>query len=94
MYIILDFFSSVVRKFTLLDVYCSLLLWSLLCYMYNVVWFSCHYYVGCILHCGMVIITMLDVHCSMLYFSLLCWMYIAMFYGGYYYFGCNIINPT
>ena len=37
---------------------------------------GCHYCVGCILQCAMVVITMLDVYCNVLCFSSLCWMYI------------------
>ena len=49
--------------------------------MYIIVCHGFNLYGGCILQCGMVVITMLVVYYSTQCFSSLCLMYIAMCYG-------------
>ena len=44
--------------------------------MYIALCYGCHYCVGCIIKCGMVVMAMLAVYCSVLWLSVLCCMYI------------------
>ena len=57
------------------DVYCSVLCFSLLCWMYIAVCFGCHGHVGCITQSAVVVFIVLNVYCFVLWLSLLCWLY-------------------
>ena len=88
---------------TMLDVNVSVLWFSRLCWLYDIVPYGCHghvgctlqcaaviftvYYIGCMVHSGVDVITLLDVYCVVPLLSQQSLLYIAVQYGCYDYLG-------